>query len=257
MKHFGDKEHPLHCSQLAALIACPLQACLKMIDGRDESGAAADTGSAVHLAAQAFHTNAGGDVRLSIGVMRAGIKKFPQADLDAAEQQFQRYAADPRNTGAKVIGCEMPLSFTLPPAESDPTKAEIYIVGTADQIREENGQISVWDIKTGKRLEGRDMLDYHAVQLAAYQYGAGLALARPVRRAGVIRTQDYMKRTPGPVFWEAPWSASDVLRILDGVRHVVAAIRAGCCYAGPGGECKWCPQMGVANCLSRLVEVNG
>lgn len=257
MREFASEQHPLHCSQLSKVLGCPLSQVLAMMSNDDESGPAADTGSAVHLAAHTWHAQAAQDLRVAIGVMRAQQALYPLADLDKAEEFFRHYANDRRNVEAKVIQSETQVSFTISPCKTDPTQTPIYIVGTLDQVREINGQLALLDIKTGRMYEGADMLSHHAMQLAAYQIGATKLLGRPVRRAFILRVQDYVKKVPGPVLWEAPWNLSDCESILDGLRHVVASIRSGRIYAAPGGECRWCPQMSVANCLPRLVEIGG
>ncbi len=137
--------------------------------------------------------------------------------------------------------------------------------GTLDQVREINGRLVLHDIKTGKMHSGIDMLSVHALQLCAYQIGATMLLKRRVEDATIIRVQDYdtyvrgeKKGTRyGPVFWQALWKYDDCLRILDGVRHKVAQIRAGVVYAVPGPQCRWCDQMSLSNCLPRLHELGG
>lgn len=214
------------------------------------SGKAADTGSAVHMAAKGFHKTK--DLRLAVGLMREMLEQYPLADLDDAEEQFQHYARDPRNKEAEVIQVEWPVEFTLDPAPEDPTQEKIHVIGVLDQVREDRGVLCVCDIKTGASMDGYQMLSYHATQLAAYQLGASIKLGRPVERAAIIRTKDYLGSRKGPVFWETPWSYRDLRLILSGVAPAVARVRAGLLAPHPGDACRYCPQGGVANCVPRL-----
>jgi PD-(D/E)XK nuclease superfamily len=264
MKDFATEEKPLRASQLHKLVGCPLSAVLQLIDDDDSSGPAADTGSAMHRAADAWHTRARGDTRAAVEIMRAGLSEYPQADLDRAAEMFLNYASDPRNINADIIQSEAKVRFTLPPCETGQTQEAIWVKGTLDQVRRHEGVLTLCDIKTGGFHSGIDMLAVHAMQLAAYQLGASELLGEPVRQAKIIRVQDYdaLKSGPrkgqqrGPVFWTAPWRFDQCLMILDGVRRMVAMIRAGRVWANPGDACKFCPQMGIANCLPRLKEVN-
>lgn len=253
---FGTEAFPLRASKLPALLRCPRGALIEMM-AESDSGPAADTGSAVHLAVAEFHRNRG-DVAAAIKAMIDNLKEYPLADLGTAEGHFRCYAKDPRNAEARVILCEERICVRLPAPEGDTPATEIVINGTLDQVREEGGSLTVWDVKTGGMLEGIDMLPYHAAQLAAYQVGATLALARPVNRAGVIRTRDYLKTDrkkqpkPGPVFWQGPWSLADAKLILEHVRQVVGDIRRGQIAVAPSAEnCRYCPAGNVANCLRR------
>lgn len=254
---FASAATPLRCSLLPRLFRCPMSVVIEYLDGGDGGGPAADTGSAVHFAARAWHTVSGKEVALSVNLMRMAVDKYPLADLNSAEEQFRHYANDPRNTAAQVILCEAKVNIILAPPEGD-TEA-VVIVGTLDQVRRSEGRLTLWDIKTGAP-EGVDMLNTHAMQLAAYQYGASLALAEPVRFAGVIRTKDYLKKDrhrnpkPGPVFYEAPWSYAQLPLLLDMIRRYVGDIRRGDVRISPGDEaCRYC--VGLANCLRRNREL--
>lgn len=221
-------------------------------EGERTSSPAADTGSAVHAAIAAYHTVAKGDARASLEAMREGLAKYPLADLHDAELSFRPYAADTRNTEAEVVLVEREISLRLAPAETDPTTQEIVIVGTLDQVRRERGLLVVCDVKTGKRLEGEDMLNDHCLQLCAYQLGASALLGEPVRGACVIRTYDYRKKAKGPVFWNAAWGVKDAESLMRGVAHVVANIRAGRAWAAPGEHCRWCPAGSPSGCQQSL-----
>jgi len=211
------------------------------------------------MAARAWHTESKQNLADALKAMKEHLPEYPAADLGAAEQQFRHYASDPRNQHAKVLLCEAKVSFALAPPEGD--TSPVYIRGTLDQVREENGYLVLCDIKTGGSMEGAEMLDSYAAQLAAYQLGAWQVLGRKVSRACVIRTKDYLKTDrqkrpkPGAVFWYASWSVEDAQRLMDEVRRVVGDIRKGVLRATPSAEnCRWCPGGGVANCLGRMVD---
>lgn len=213
----------------------------------ESSGIAADTGSATHYAVADWHRNK--DATRAVREMRKAISSFQFADLDSAEQHFRAYIADPRNQEAKVILCEEKLSISLPAHETDPTQADIIIRGTVDQVRDENGMHYVWDVKCGKSFDGFDMLHHYALQLVAYQ-----AMVRQrfptTYGAGIIRTADYLKKSPGPVFWFAPWKGNDIDILLDTVRLRVAEIRRGHVALSPDAKsCDYCPARALANCL--------
>ena len=254
---FGSEVYPIRASRLPSLLRCPMGAVIEMI-GDGTSGPAADTGSAVHLAASAYHTVAAGDFAAAMKSMREHLPEYPLADLGAAEHQFRFYVADPRNT-ARVILCEAKIRIALPPPEGDSTASPVIITGQLDQVRESlGGVLTLYDLKTGGSMEGPAMLATHCAQLAAYQVGASVLLGRDVVGCGIIRTKDYLKLDrkrqpkPGPVFWEAAWTLADARAILDEVRRVVGDIRSGKIRISPSAEnCRYCPAVGVANCIAR------
>ena len=227
--------------------------------GDEDRGQAADTGSAVHYAAKAFHTFAKGNVAAALKAMEQNLPEYPLADLGTAEGHFRLYAADPRNKEAEIVLCEEKIEISLAPPEGDFETVEI--VGTVDQVRQEGGRLVVCDIKTGASAgEGDDMLNYYAAQLAAYQVGAANLLKQHVGTACIIRTRDYLKTDrkknpkPGPVFWYASWGYNDALALLDEVRRVVGDVRSGRISVAPSAEnCKWCPGGGIGNCLRRKI----
>lgn len=254
LTNFATAEQPLRCSALPKLCRCNLSAVLSLIDDERGSCGAADTGSAVHFAARMWHTGADRNTRVAVGAMRMAIERYPLADLDAAELQFQHYASDKRNLDCECVLVEEEIMFSLPPSKEDPTQTPIVIRGTLDQVRKVKGEYYLWDIKTGSP-EGLEMVNEACMQLVAYQYAASQKLGMPVRRAGIIRTKDYLKKRPGPVFWEAPWEYADVMVLLSTVQRSVADVRAGRITATPSKEaCKWC--VGLGSCLPRLREVN-
>lgn len=248
---------PLRASQLPSLLRCP-RGLLLTLQCEGESGQAADTGSAIHKAIAAFHTHTKGEIAAAMKVMEQHLPEYPLADLGTAEMHFRHYAKDPRNKEAKVVLCEEKLSLALPPPQGCTEAVEIH--GTTDQVREEEGGLVVWDVKTGSSAEGHEMLSHHAAQLAAYQVGAAKRLGVPSVRAGIIRTKDYLKTDrqrkpkPGPVFWNASWRYSDAVLLLEEVRRIVGDVRSGRISTAPSSEnCRYCIGGGIGNCLARRI----
>jgi len=216
------------------------------------SGPAADTGKAVHHAANIFHNEK--DAAIALGVMHGARNAYPFADLEQAAAMFRPYAADSRNIEARIIHGEAKIKTRLPAHETDPTGEEIVISGIIDQIREEpNGVRILWDIKTGKPT-GYEMMIAHAFQLAAYLIGAERELGIRCHAVGIIRIRDYLSRKPGRVFWRMPWGIDTAYTLLDGVRKRVAEVRRGELYANPGDFCQYCALGGVPNCTNRIGE---
>lgn len=224
----------------------------------DSSGPAADTGTAVHAAAEHWHKNTR-EFAAALKAMKDNLPRYPLADLGAAEQQFRHYCNDPRNQSANVILCEAKIQVILEAPEGD--TSPVVINGTLDQVRQEGSALTVVDIKTGGSMEGQEMLDSHAAQLAAYMVGAAKLLGRPVYQAAILRTKDYLKTDrskkpkPGPVFWYASWGRKEADRMLEEVRRIIGRIRRGEVSFAPSAEnCRYCPGGGVANCLGRMVS---
>lgn len=219
--------------------------------GSRESSASADTGSATHAMINAF--NNGKEIAEAIEFVRAA-NMFPATDYDEAKKLFEAYAKDTRNDPKSVVFSEVAVSFTLPAAKIDTTGKDIYITGTCDQIRTDGHSLSVWDYKTGKAHHGWDMLNVHALQLAAYTTGfsktPGLKL--PVVPGGIIRGQDYFKKniTDRVVFWHANFEFNDCKKLLDIIRYRVAEIRNKVVGFTPGSHCKYCPAKGLSNCMA-------
>jgi hypothetical protein len=250
----GTEGCALRASSLPELMRCPWTWVAKMFAiAEDSAGAAADTGSAVHHAAAVWHDTK--DVAAAVSSMKANLNKFPFANVESAAEQFFLYSKDPRNSGP-IILCEKEVRLSLPAHETDKTQAPILIVGHLDQVRRVNGRLAVYDIKTGSP-EGPEMLANHAYQLAAYQLAAAVLCGEIVPGAWVIRTKDYLKKKPGPVFWQAPWSHRQLGVFTDAIRRRVAAIRNGDIDAIPGESCRWCPFGNVGACTERLIELGG
>lgn len=256
LSDFGSAAHPLRCSALPLLTRCNWRAVMLYLDLlEDRSGAAADTGSATHAAVEHWHQH--GDTQAALDSVRAGLAKFPLAELDEVRLHFTPYTLDPRNRVRLVVN-EMPVEFTLDPADRDPTGLPIHVRGTLDQIRRgPDGRLYLWDLKTSKK-DGYTLLHEHALQLAAYCVGAASKLNETVYPGGIIRSRGWRTRgcdpttAPAGVFFHAEITPDVIPLLLDTVRESVASIRAGEITVGPGDQCSYCPAGGLASCLSRL-----
>lgn len=219
-----------------------------------ESGAAADTGSAMHAAIHAFHS--GADISASLAVMASRANEYKLADMADASAMFINYASDSRNRGAKVVLAEKPIEFTIAAAPTDPTGEPIHIIGTLDQVRENDGRYSLWDAKSSKK-EGTELLNQHTFQIAAYCVGATMLLGKPVHPGGLILTRKYNGKDPSAanVFWPYCWKFEDIEQILMPIRFRVAEIRAGYLYHVPNENCKWCHARMPELCLPKLQEL--
>lgn len=257
MSDFGSEEYPLRCSALPTLPRCTWRATMLHLGLiSDDSGKAADTGSAVHRAVEVWHKEK--DVAGALAAVRAHLSDFPQADLDEVRLHFTPYANDPRNAECDLVHNELPVKFRLPPHESDPTGSPIFVRGTLDQIRRERGQLFLWDVKTSQK-DGWTLAHEHALQLAAYCRGASETLGVTVYPGGIIRTRGYRTRGAPPaetrppgVFFGAPFATHQIDALLESVRLAVAQIRGGSVQLGPGEWCSYCPAMGLDSCLPML-----
>lgn len=251
----GTEENFLRPSKLDRLVVCTMQHALDLeIDEEDVSGPAADTGSLVHSAVAEFHMSPSVDegIARAWAALTANAHKFPLSDSNEARLFLKPYLEDPRNLRAKVHAIERLVKLTLPPHEIDPTGQPVVIQGTLDQIREEFGQLWVFDLKTGKPT-GFDMIHAHTYQQAAYTLAAA-AEGFPVVGAKLIRNWSYRHRgaalpSPEGVFLEMPFDLETAGILLDRVRVAVANLRAGKIEFGPGHACTFCRHGGLAACL--------
>lgn len=251
---FATDVLPLHPSGLATLMTCPWRSAMEFLafGEEGEAGPAADTGSAVHAAAHSFHKGKG--IAAALEEMRAQQARYPRANLQDAAAMFLAYATDPRNSQASVVLSEEPIRFQIAPAPEDHTQAPIQVIGTLDQVREVEGQLFLWDLKTSKR-DGVGLLNHHLYQAAAYCVGASVKLNRQVNPGGLILTRKYTKDVASsPVFWPFTWKFRDIEQILRGVRHTVARVRAGDIWHRPTDDCMWCRMRTPDLCLPKLQE---
>lgn len=225
----------------------------------DSSGKAADTGSAMHAAAFEWHRTR--EREAALDYMRDRLPDFPLADTFEAERLFRAYADDPRNQEAEIILAEARGQVAIAPAAYDPTGEPILVSGHPDQVRREDGVLRLWDIKTGQRLDGLQMVHEHAIQLAAYCLIAEDILGETVHPGGIIRIRGYFFRgkgredvSPPRVFWHLPWGREDIDLILNPVRDAVARVRRGELYPSGGPHCSFCPARGQEVCIPALKE---
>lgn len=265
-KKFGTHEYPLHASAIPELMKCSWKAAMiYYFEPEDGSNAAADTGSATHVAVSNWHKNK--DIAAAVREMRdVSERKFGQADLTEAAAMFLLYTKDPRNQEAEIargsdgqLLLEQHVSFSIKAAENDPTQEEIAVVGTIDQIRLRHGRPEVWDLKTSKK-PGFDQLNMYLYQIAAYAIGASSLLGTRVRMGGLITPRHYKKENPPEnspvgVFWPYPHKFDDLEYLLNGLRHIVATIRLGGVYVSPGEQCRYCPARGTEECLPLLRSI--
>jgi hypothetical protein len=253
LKLFGTEVYPLHASGLRTLLDCPWRCVLDYLEEPEgEGGIAGDTGSATHVAVAEFHR--GRDISACIEAMSADLARYPRADLVDAAGLFLKYASDIRNR-VRVVLVEHRVAFTISPAPEDETQAPIQVVGTLDQVRDIDGRLSLWDLKTSKR-DPMELLGLYTFQIAAYCIGASLFLERPVHPGGIILPRKYTKDTSSsPAHWHYPWKLEDIEHILRGVRHTVARIRAGDLWHKPSADCMWCSQKSPDFCLPKLITL--
>jgi hypothetical protein len=227
---------------------------LESLDVLENSGGvAADTGSLVHTGVLAYHKTKSLDKALK--AMKLAVPEFPRGDLKEAALHLTPYTEDPRNQGTLVIA-EETIEFCIPEDIGD-TGGPIYVRGHLDQVREENGKLYVWDVKTGKRYQGWEMLQIATIQLAAYTIGASQLLNRPVYPGGIIRTYGYRVRgaalpEPSGVFFHAAWDLKDCATLLAPVAKRVKEIRERDYYVIPGDYCGGCSAGGVESCLPMI-----
>ncbi len=245
LEAFATPEFPLRASRLEKFLSCNWRVVLLTFGAEDKAGEAADTGSAVHAACGTWHKT-GENAAAAVEAMRTRLSEYPRADLPQAAALFLAYAADPRNIGVDLVLNEQEVTFQIRPAKEDPTGAPITIVGTTDQVRRTNGVLSVWDIKTSKKMP-HEVLWSTCVQAAAYCEGAEKKLGEPVHPGGII-----MPRR-SPMHIPFTFTRDDVARILDPVRHHVALVRRGIVSHVPeDSRCKWCHTGGPDVCLPQL-----
>jgi len=239
---------PLRASSLPKLLECPGRVFLSeefwqlMIDDSDDSGPAAQTGSLLHVGAEAFHktqdTEAG---RVAIDTFRVN---FPKADSKRALKIYEAYIADPKNKNARIIQLEQKIKYEHPCAPFDPTGQPICIIGTLDQIREsEDGKKTVWDIKTGTTYYGTKAINHYMAQQAAYTLASG------VEPGGLICTDGYF-RPGGKVFFRYECTLEDFKQALDSVAVYVAFARMGRVIRTSGDYCDYCDHKNFNNCSS-------
>jgi hypothetical protein len=198
---------------------------------------AADTGSAFHAGAEAWHKT--GEVQEAIAAMRSRLADFPLADLHDAELSLRPYCADPRNSPKVVVESEQTVTLTLETGEEP-----IIIRGRLDQIRDDG---RLWDLKHSDR-PGFELVHDYAYQLACY------AKAKGKQVGGIINPKGYRKRgvtdpSPPGVFWPTLWEQKHIDALMDEIIKVVLDIRYGRVPIRPGPHCSYCPAGSFRDCV--------
>lgn len=254
LKRFATSDFPLHPSALRTLVECPWRIVMLYLDAQDgESGPAADTGSAVHAAAQALHD--GKEVAGSLAIMQSRLAEYPRADLSDAADLFLKYSGDRRNKEAKIILNEVKIGFQIAAAPEDPTGEPLIFEGRVDQVREMDGRLRVYDIKSSKK-DQTELLHESTFQMAAYCVGASVLLKRQVDPGALILVRRYKASdfSNAPVFWHYAWTFDDCAKILEVVRHRVAEVRKGILYHNPSKDCNWCHERSPDLCFPKLQQ---
>ena len=249
----GTKDNPLRASGLYRILQCPGRV---VFDDR-EAGSAAQTGSLVHLGVVEFHKTK--SLEKALAAMKLNAGDFPLADFSEATLHLTPYTKDPRNIEAEIVLFEEEVTLRLNQDLDDPY-GPIFIRGHLDQLRRgADGKLYVWDIKTGKKNSGWEMLHIATLQLAAYTIGACELVNQPVYPGGIISTYGYRRRgtppaeeKPGGVFFTCPWSLSDASTLLQPLVRRVMEVRKGEVHLIPGEHCSGC--IGIDQCLPKLRE---
>lgn len=253
LKRFGTADFPLHPSALRTLVECPWRMVSMYLNTFDsEGGQAADTGSAVHAAAHAMHD--GKEVAQALAVMQARLHEYPKADLLDAADLFLKYSGDLRNKEAKIICNEVKIGFQIEATKEDPTGEPLIFEGRLDQVREIDGRLKVYDLKSSKK-DQMELLLEHTYQMAAYCVGASILLKKQVDPGALILVRRYKTtdHSNAPVFWHYTWTFDQCAQILDVIRHRVAAIRKGIIHHNPSdAQCHWCHERSPDMCLPKL-----
>lgn len=258
---FGSDEFPLRASSLPMLMQCPWRAVLLFArEYEDEVGTAAHTGSATHKAIEAWHSHF--DYFDALQTAKSFEREYPKVDWSEVELYFRPYTLDPRNRNATIFAIEKSFKIAIKETQNREINIElngdkeVVITGTSDQLRLDNGQRMVYDIKTGKTYGGKTTLDVYTVQLATYWIGA-VASGFQVDGIGVILPNGYRAKTalglePDGVFFRSPLTYPDCSAILKGVYRRVMEIRAGNVSVVPGPHCQFCPAGSPSVCVPIL-----
>lgn len=255
-------------SGVVNLARCPGLWVARVSGPRDESGPAAQTGSAVGRMIELWHR---GTLPAEImSQVRSEAERWPSADLtDNGEAQLMAaaYFSDGRNAPGSDWGTvdpgslEREVQLLVPPDPLDPTGEPVLFVGHLDQARRgRDGFLRVWDTKCGKP-SGSEMLQEYAWQLAVYTLAAGATYGETVLPGGLIRLRDYetgrgKARGWGPdapgVYYAAPWSLDDCRAMLGSIMQEIALVRMGRVALRPGLHCRYCPLQPHWDCHSRV-----
>lgn len=255
---YASPEFPLRASSLPDFVRCAGKLVIPWVEERlvdTLGGAAAQTGNLLHAGAAGYHQN--NNLReAGEQALEAARVKFPGGDYKKAVALYAAYIEDKENQVViDPAHVEVTVHATFAPEADDPTGLPIVLSGHADQIRRhEDGELYVWDIKTGSRLEIKETLDYYAYQLSAYSVAATQTLGVPVNPGGIIYTEGYS--TPkGRRRIHCPWYYEDALRDMRWVVRLITEVRKGNAPIVPGETCKYCPLKSITNCKPKYKEL--
>jgi PD-(D/E)XK nuclease superfamily len=212
-------------------------------------GSAAQTGQIVHAGVSGFHQNSN-DPEAGLLHLEQARPKFPGGVWKTALEIFNAYIADPENQ-VVVPYVEFPVKVLFAPLSDDPLGLPIEMNGTTDQIRRHSdGELYIWDIKTGSRLKAKQYLYHHMYQLSAYAVAATQTLGKQVHPGGLICTDGYS--TGDRVMIHCPWYYSTCLAMMASVVRQVTEIRKGNISINPSEDnCKYCPLRSIDNCIPK------
>lgn len=248
---------PLRISALSSLCRCPGWAMLDSLGTRGSS-AAADSGTGVGRVAQLWHENGEDPLALQAALTQAEREAptdFPKANLQDVGIWAQGYASDPRNAGCVVPkSCEKEVTLQL---------GKFELVGHIDQMRNVNGALRVWDIKSGKP-GGRDMVCSYAWQVSAYALACTETLGETVLPGGIIRIRSYAWNnrcrwdkedlSSCPAFFYMPWDLDACREMMASVHSHLTMLDEGRVHLHPGTHCMWCPGEAPNLCGDRISD---
>ncbi len=258
---FASASRPLRPSRVAKFLACPMGVVLSMHE-ESSGGRAAQTGSLVHAAADAFHKSKEDRTAAGLAALEAARAKFPYGDEEKAREIFRSYSSDPENEKAQVLWSEASVTLTLQAAEGDPTQEAIVIRGTLDQVRRHpDGTLRVWDIKTGSFLSGEETVLDYLTQQAVYTLAARETLDPSIQPGGIIYTPAY-ERVRTRAHLDNPLTVENCGDLLLTVPYLVSMIRQGMPVFTPSvSACKFCEIKKAGNpwpkCRTRYRGVYG
>lgn len=127
----------------------------------------------------------------------------------------------------------------------------VYVKGTLDQIRYEDGVYRVWDLKTGKYLDRGGAKAEYQFQQAGYVLAARQTTGLDVQPGGLIWCQGYDQPRGNP-FIELNVSVEDCEAKLDRVVERVEELRQGKLIFLPSDSaCKFCPFKQYPDCSNQ------
>ena len=248
----GSRGRPIRASLLPNLFRCPRFYMEKVLGDKDDvAGEAAQTGNLVHVGIQTFHQSNGNEAQAR-AMVEASSKVYVSGDVTEALRLLQKYCKRETSERRGIVSrSEEKIEVTLPPSPFDPTKEEIVIQGTVDQIRTiGRDTIYVVDHKTGRK-PGADMVMEHATQLAVYMLGVKRMYPDKTVQGFITRIQD-LCRADLPYWWPMPFGGTEVeiFNVLQPIIDRIAVIRMQRHHSTPGKHCEWCPLSQYPSCIT-------